>query len=269
MPAFYAGCVPYCDVNGVSIHYDLSGEGFALVLLHANPFDRRLLMYQAAHFSTWFRVINVDLRGYGYSEKPAAPTSIVAMSEEVVAVCRQEGVEEAVVAGVSVGGVIALQLGLDHPEMLRALILVGCSSAPTPRYEQRIEGYSKGLRGFHAEHLKSLVSPAFAATKRGRYFLERFTEWDDRLNASAIIENFRALQNRDQTARLAELEMPVLVMNGELDGSRPRSEEMARRIKGAIHRVVPGAGHACCLEDPAVFDGHVLGFLRQHGFLKG
>jgi len=260
--------VPYCSVNGVKIHYDVSGEGFPFVLLHANPFDRRLLMYQAAHFSTWFKVINVDLRGYGYSDKPTAPTSIVEMSEEVLAVCRQEKVQKAVVAGVSVGGVIALQLGLDHAEMFRALIMVGCSSTPSDRYEQRIEGYSKGIQEFHVEHLSSLVSPEFAATSLGRYFLAQFTDWDDRLNASAIIENFKALQSRDQTARLSELEMPVLVVNGEFDNSRPRSEEMARNIRGAVHRVVPGTGHACCLEDPAVFDGHVLGFLKDHGFLK-
>ena len=258
----------YCNVNGVKIHYDVSGEGFPFVLVHANPFDRRLWTYQAAHFSTWFKVINVDIRGYGYSDQPTTPTSMVEMSEEVVAVCAQEGVREAILAGVSVGGVMTLQLGLDHPELFKALIMVGCSSKPGDRYQHRIDGYSKGVRGFHLEHLTSLVSPKFAASKRGRYFLEQFTDWDPRLSGPAIVENFKALQDRDQTDRLPELAMPVLVMNGEYDNSRPRSEEMARNIRGAVHRLVPGAGHACCLEDPAVFDGHVLGFLRQHGFLK-
>ena len=264
--AFYAERVPYCTVNGVRIHYDVSGEGFPLVLVHANPFDRRLWMYQAAHFSTRFKVINVDIRGYGYSDKPETPTSMVEMSEEVVAVCRQEGADEAIVAGISVGGVMALQMGLDHPEMFRALVLVGCSSRPSGVYQQRIEGYSRGVAGFHKEHLKALVAPEFAGSRLGGYLLDRFTDWDPRLSGPAIVQIFRALQDREQTARLGELRMPVLVINGELDNSRPGSEYMVDRIPGAVHRVVPATGHACCLEDPATFDGYVSEFLQQHGY---
>ena len=83
--------MPICPVNGLKIYYEVSGEGFPLVLIHANPFDRRLWIYQVAHFSAFFKVINVDLRGYGYSDKPASPTSIVEMGEDVVGVCRQDG----------------------------------------------------------------------------------------------------------------------------------------------------------------------------------
>lgn len=261
--------MPYCTVNGVRIHYEVSGEGFPLVLVHANPFDRRLWLYQAAHFSTWFRVINVDIRGYGYSDKPDSATSMAEMSEEVVAVCRQEGAHEAIAAGISVGGVMVLQMGLDHPEMFKALILVGCSSRPSEVYQHRIEGYSRGVAGFHREHLKALVTPEFAASRLGSYLLDRFTDWDPRLGGPAIVQIFKALQNRDQTRRLGELRMPVLVINGEHDNSRRGSEDMASRIAGSVHRVVPATGHACCLEDPATFDGHVSEFLKQHGFLQG
>lgn len=260
--------MPVCSVDGAKIHYEVSGEGYPLVLVHANPFDRRLWLYQAAHFSTFFKVINVDLRGYGYSDKPGSPTSVVEMGEEVVAVCRQEGVKEAVVAGISVGGVIALQLGLDHPELFKALVLVGCSSGPGGRYDERIRGYGQeGVEKYHIEHLRSLVSQEFAESKLGRYLLGTFTEWDKRLNAAAIVEIFKALKNRDLTGRLGELKMPVLVVNGEFDNSLKRSREMAQRI-GAPHRVIPGAGHACCLEDPAAFDEAVLGFLKERGFAK-
>ena len=96
-----------------------------------------------------------------------------------------------------------------------------------------------------------------------------FIYQDSKLNAPAIAEIFHALQNRDLTARLPELKMPVLIMNGEFDNSLKRSKEMSARIAGAEHRIIPGAGHACCLEDPATFDGFVLDFLRKHKFLGG
>ncbi len=256
--------MPYCFVNRIKVHYEVSGEGYSLVLIHANPFDRRLWMYQVAHFSTFFKVINIDLRGYGYSEKPAITTSIAEMGEDVVGVCRQEGVKEAIVAGISVGGVMGLSLGLDHPEMFKALILVGCSSGPGDRYQTRIDGYMKeGISQYHIQHLTSLVSKEFPQTKLGRYLLGLFTETDSRLSAPAIAEIFHALQNRDMTARLSELKMPVLIINGEFDNSLARSREMSRKIAGAEHHVVPGAGHACCLEDPAAFDEIVMNFLKK------
>jgi 3-oxoadipate enol-lactonase len=261
--------MPYCARNGVKTYYEVSGEGFPVVLVHANPFDRRLFLYQVAHYSTFFRVINIDLRAYGYSDKPDKPTSMVEMCEDVVAVCRQEGALEAVVLGVSVGGVMGLQLGLDHPEIFKALILVGCSSQPGDRYQARVDGYmNEGLSKYHIQHLTSLVSKDFPQTKMGKYLLGMHTEMDPRLSAPAISEIFHALQNRDLTVRLPELKMPVLIINGEFDNSLKRSKEMSTKIAGAEHHVIPGAGHACCLEDPAMFDEIVLAFLRKHGFIS-
>ena len=239
--------MPYASRNNVKTYYEVSGEGFPLVLLHANPFDRRMFMYQVAHFSTFFKVINIDLRGYGYSDKPAIPTTMTDLCDDVVAVCRQEGVREALFLGVSVGGVMGLQLGLDHPELFKALILVGCSSMPGDRYQSRIDGYMKqGVAEFHIQHLTDLVSKDFPQSKIGRYLLGMQTEMDSKLRASAIAEIFHALQNRDLTARLLELKMPVLIMNGEFDNSLKRSEEMSTKIAGAEHRTILGAGHACC-----------------------
>ena len=94
------------------------------------------------------------------------------------------------------------------------------------------------------------------------------TEMDSKLSAPAIAEIFHALQNRDLTARLPELKMPVLIMNGEFDNSLKRSKEMSTKIAGTEHRTIPGAGHACCLEDPATFDKNVLAFLEKYKFFK-
>ena len=62
--------MPYSTSNGVKIYYEVSGEGFPFVMIHANPFDHNLWMYQIAHFSTHFKVIAIDIRGYGRSDKP-------------------------------------------------------------------------------------------------------------------------------------------------------------------------------------------------------
>jgi 3-oxoadipate enol-lactonase len=261
--------MPYSVRSDVRTYYEVSGEGFPMVMVHANPFDRRMFIYQVAHLSTFFKVINIDLRGYGYSDKPVVPVTMTDLCDDVIAVCRQEKARQALFLGVSVGGVMGLQLGLDYPELFKALILVGCSSMPGDRYRSRIDGYLKeGVARFHIKHLTDLVSKDFAESKRGRYLLSMHTEVDANLSGPAIAEIFHALQNRDLTARLPELKMPVLIMNGEFDNSLKRSQEMSTRIAGAEHRIIPGAGHACCLEDPATFDANVLAFLERHKFFS-
>lgn len=258
----------YCSVNGIRIYYEVSGEGFPLLLIHANPFDHRLWLYQIASFSTFFKVIAVDLRGYGHSDKPTSQTSLAMMAEDVLGVCRHEEIKEAVAAGISVGGNVALQLGLDHPEIFKALILVGCSSGPS-EHQTRIDGYVKqGMQTYHIEHLRALVSREFSQTALGKYLLGLFTDTDPILNAEALRKIFEALEVKNLTPRLPELRMPVLTLNGEFDGTLPRTREMSQNIRGAVHRIIPGAGHACCLENPVVFDQLVREFLKQHEFIS-
>jgi pimeloyl-ACP methyl ester carboxylesterase len=257
----------YCSVHGIRIYYEVSGEGFPLLLIHANPFDHRLWLYQIASFSTFFKVIAVDLRGYGHSDKPTSQTSLAMMAGDVLGVCWQEEIKEAIVAGISVGGNVALQLGLDHPEIFKALILVGCSSGPSD-HQTRTDGYLKrGVQAYHIAHLRDLVSPEFSQTALGKYLLGLFTDTDSMLNPEALRKIFQALEVKNLTPRLPELRMPVLTLNGEFDGTLPRTREMSQKIRGALHQIIPGAGHACCLENPAVFDQLVREFLKQHKFM--
>jgi pimeloyl-ACP methyl ester carboxylesterase len=126
----------------------------------------------------------------------------------------------------------------------------------------------QGVPAYHIQHLTSLVSNDFPQTKLGQYLLGMHTEMDPKLSALAIAEIFHALQNRDFTSRLPELKMPVIVINGEFDNSLARSREMAKKIAGAEHYVIAGAGHACCLEDPAAFDEIVFSFFKKHEFVR-
>jgi 3-oxoadipate enol-lactonase len=249
--------------NGVKIYYEVSGEGFPFVMIHANPFDHNLWMYQIAHFSTYFKVIAVDIRGYGRSEKPETPFSLKDMADDVLGVCGDEGVKQAIVGGVSVGSGMALLMGLDHPEFCKALILVGGSSGPGGSIEERIHGYTKiGIDRYHAQHLKELVAPGFPQSKLGQYLLTTFVERDPWLSGESIGQIFRARGGTDMTPRLATMKVPTLVINGEYDNSLAGGKKTASLIPRAVHRVLPKTGHACNIEDPAGFDEIVIDFLR-------
>lgn len=260
--------MPYSIANGIRIYYEVSGDGFPFVMVHANPFDHNLWMYQISHFSTYFRVIAMDIRGYGRSDKPASAFSLKDMAEDVLGVCRDENVKEAVLGGVSVGSGIALLLGLDHPEIFKALILVGGNSGGGGRIEDRIYGYTKtGLEKYHRQHLEELVSPEFSKTKLGSYVLQTFTERDPWLSGEVIAQIFRARADTDLTHRLGDMKVPSLIINGEYDNSLPAGKKTAALIPGAVHKILPKTGHACCIEDPAGFDALVADFLSTHGYM--
>ncbi|HZD40666.1 MAG TPA: alpha/beta hydrolase [Terriglobales bacterium] len=260
--------MPYSSSNGVRIYYEVSGEGLPLILIHANPFDHNLWMYQIAHFATYFKVVAVDLRGYGRSDKALSPFTLKDMADDVLGVMRDEGIKEAIVGGVSVGSGIALLLGLDHPELVRALILVGGNSAGAASINDRIHGYTQGgLTPYHLQHLKELVAPDFPQTKLGDYLLNMFAERGPWLSGECIAQIFRARAGTDMTPRLGSLNLPTLVINGEHDNSLAAGKRTASLISGALHKILPETGHACCIEDPAGFDRLVIDFFTANGLM--
>jgi 3-oxoadipate enol-lactonase len=257
----------YSTANGIKIYYELSGEGFPFVMVHANPFDHNLWMYQIAHFSTFFKVIAIDIRGYGRSDKPTTPFTLEDMANDVLGVCRDQGVQQAVLGGVSVGSGIGLLLGLDHPDMFKALILVGGASGGGGSIDKRIAGYTDSVEKYHIQHLKELVAPDFPETELGKYLLQTFVERDPWLSGECIAQIFRARRGTDMTPRLGSMKVPTLVINGEYDNSLKAGRRTASLIPGAIHKILPKTGHACNIEDPAGFDELVIDFLRGRGLM--
>ena len=90
-----------------------------------------------------------------------------------------------------------------------------------------------------------------------------WVEREPRLSGEAIAQVFMAGNHTDTTERLPTMTVPTLVINGALDNSLPAGQHTASLIPGAVHKVLPGTGHACCIEDPAGFDRLVIDFLRE------
>ena len=265
--------MPYCTNNGVRSYYEVSGEGPAMVLIHANPYDHNLFFYQIAHFSTWFKVIAVDTRGYGRSDIVTTPYTLGDMAADAFAICRQEGVESAIVGGVSVGSGIAMLMALDRPDFCRACILVGGSSEKAKEPQDPPETMrlflEQGRRGRHRSYIEGLVAPSFPKTPMGRYLFDVVIEKGEYFGwtAEGICEVMRARRGTNLTARLPTMKVPTLVINGEYDNSLRGGTRTASLVPGARHVILKGAGHACNIEDPAAFDAAVLAFLKDHKLL--
>jgi 3-oxoadipate enol-lactonase len=262
--------MPFCETRGVRIHYEVQGQGEPLVLIHANPFDRRLWMFQAARYSAFYKVINIDLRSYGHSQTVLTRYSLPDLKDDVLAVLAQEGVTSAIFMGVSVGSGLCLLMGLDHPDMTKAIVPVG-GSASGPENVERITSqiHQETLAQDIMRLMVSYTAPGFAETPKGRWLLNQFIDRADRMSAEGISNVFRARAGFDMAPRLPQMRVPTLVVNGEFDGSLERGKITASIVPGARHAVIKGTGHACVIEDPVGFDAAVVPFLRDLGLWRG
>src|SRR5262249_7754177 len=170
--------MPFSDATGSKIYYQVSGEGPAFVFIHANPFDHRLWLYQVAQFSDYFRCINLDIRGYGRSEKVVTPYTLADMKNDVLGICRHEGVDNAIFCDCRGGSGIGLMLGLDDPDIAQAVILVGGNSRGSPNVRKRAEEFktTKDVPALIRDFMREVVAPGYPDTPRGRWTLSMFSD---------------------------------------------------------------------------------------------
>jgi len=263
--------MPFSEATGPKVYYQVSGEGPAFVFIHANPFDHRLWLYQVAQFSSYFRCISVDIRGYGRTDKVETSYTLADMKDDVLGVCRKEGVTSAIFCGCSVGSGIALLTGLDHPDIAKAVILVGGSSKGSAGVRKRVDDFNttKDVKVVIQDFLREVVAPGFPDTPHGRWILSIFSENAHTLSPTAIAQELLARFNCDMSGRLKDLQVPTLVINGAHDNSLPGGTATAAGVKGARHVVLPRTGHACNIEDPEAFNNAVIDFLKANGLWTG
>ncbi|MDO9442001.1 MAG: alpha/beta hydrolase [Beijerinckiaceae bacterium] len=262
--------MPISRANGLDIHYEVAGSGPPLLMLHALPFDHNLWLFQVGRFSSRFTTVAVDLRGWGRSEKPVTPFTLRDMGDDALGVLNDLGFYgPSVVLGCSIGSKIAATLACEIPERVSAAVLIG-GNLGHQDFSRRIADYRQQakdgtLKAFHLGHLRHGVTGAWAQTALGRYLLDGFAERGEGLDAESIAQVFAALQGADLSTRLPKCEVPALVVNGEFDSARAGGELTASLMPNAEHRLIPGAGHCCFLEDPETFDSHMQDFLRRQG----
>ena len=258
--------MPHASVNGVRLYYEVEGEGETVVLLHAVGLDGTCWEAQAGAFAPRFRVLRVDLRGHGRSEVAPAPYSLAAFAEDVYALLRELRLAPAHVVGLSLGGMVAQVLALDHPEAVRSLVLADTvSTLPAEARPAMIERGEAAKRGGMAAIIDATLerwfTPGFmdsevVARCRQRLLSDPVTGW-----AAA----WRAISELDLESRLPEIRVPTLVITGEADVAAPvaRAQAMAALIPGARLEIVPGAPHMAPLERPDLFNAAVLRFWRS------
>ena len=259
--------------NGdVRLYWRLEGAADRPVLLLLNSIgtDLGLWDFVVPHLLPHVRLLRMDTRGHGASDAPAGDYSLADLASDSLAVMTAAGVDRAAVCGVSLGGMIAMQLALQAPERVTALVLA-CTSA----------AMDEAIWRARVDTVRSEGTAAIAEAAMGRFFSERF-----RRQHPDIVETVRtgllassaegyagcaaAIRDMDLADQLAAIAIPTLVVTGSKDVSTP-AEGHGDRLTAAI----PGArsvslatAHLPCLEAPAALAGVISNFLKADPELR-
>jgi len=255
--------------GNTSIGYDDDGSGLPIALIHGFPHDRSLWAPQLGGLAAPCRAIALDVPGFGESSAPAA-TSMDRFADDVAAALGALGVGSAVIAGLSMGGYIALALWRRHPELVRALILAHTRAGPD---DERTRASRMAMIAVVRERGPGAIADRLVAGMTGRTtrkknpdLVEAVHRMMSRAPTAGIIGALTAMRDRiDSTPTLATIKVPTLVIVGDEDVFTPVSEAQAlhRGITGSRLEVIEGAGHVSNLERPAAFNHVVSEFLTS------
>jgi pimeloyl-ACP methyl ester carboxylesterase len=241
-----------------------------MAFVHPNPMDQSCWLYQMAHFSTWYQCIAIDIPGYGRSPK-ADPE--LTMDDMALACWKaiDEALpgENAILVGCSTGSAIIPHMYGLRPNQAQALIFSGTGYRPVRDMSFRIDGYRQQGIDYRWDFTFGDLSAAFRATPMAHYFADLFSERNQLADVDTIIYQFEALQQPIPEDLHSGIRCPSIILTGSEDNAHPRAAALQDRIPGCELRTLPGAGHACYLEQPWLFDRFALEFLKKHGLFPG
>jgi pimeloyl-ACP methyl ester carboxylesterase len=272
------------QINGIDLYYEEHGHGDPLLLIMGLAADSIAWTFQLPDFSEHYRTIVFDNRGVGRSSKPAGPYSIAQMAEDAAGLLDAAGIERAHIVGVSMGGMIAQELAIRHPQRVRGLVL-GCTYArPDAGVERQMEssltffGGSRGANGeiqvdlgkvdpmsFFQHLLPTVFNAQFIMTELPKLMQVFSGALQYGFSMDAILAQVVATQSHDTLDRLGQIESPTLVITGDSDLLIPssNSDTLAAQIPGATLVKLPGGSHGFNFETPDAFNREVLAFLAD------
>ena len=266
--------MPHLSLPDAEIYYETHGEGPPFLFCSVTGLDHQAWKFhQVREFSRDHRVILFDYRGTGKSSKTVQKYSIPMFTRDAAALLEHLNVEQAIVCGHSMGGVVAQLLAIEHPRKVKKLILAssgtahpGAQGIPLAMCRDMVRD---GFEGYIREHtIETGWTKEFVAAHPE--LIEKFLQV--RMSGIAPLENYLhfvlARQGHDHTAQLKEIRVPTLVLvgddenHGATDNTHwAAAHQLASAIPTAKLVVLPGEGHHYLATNPAAAHEAIRAFI--------
>lgn len=258
----------FAEVGGGRLYYEMAGKGKTVVFIHGGLADSRMWDDQFEDFSKKFRVVRYDLRGFNKSDFPKAAFSHV---DDLYALLKFLKIEKASFIGSSLGGMIAADFALEHPEMVEKLVFSGSGlrGDKSPRNAQSAAVYKAAEeKGMKTAIEMWMEHPFFVAGKTDAEFRRR--------SEQMLVDNYKYWGPTPQPIpltwskqvtidRLSEIKAPTLVIVGAKDVPAiiRIADTLATKISGAELALIAGVSHHLNMEIPDEYNRIVMDFLKK------
>ena len=252
--------------NAMSFRQDGDPDGRPVVFSNSLGTDHRLWSAIMHHLPKGLRLIRYDKRGHGLSDGPPPPYKMGTLVSDLQALMDHLGLADAVVVGLSVGGLIAQGLAAKRPDLVKALVLsnTGARIGNRDMWQTRVDAVKAG--GIAA------VAPGVL----DRWFSKTFRDTPDiglwrnmllRTPVEGYLGCCMAIAGTDFITPTSGLRLPAMAIAGSEDGATPPDlvRELAGLIPGCRFELIRGAGHLPCVEAPETYADLLTDFLRQVG----
>jgi 3-oxoadipate enol-lactonase len=263
--------MPKVKTNGIEIFYEEKGAGDPLLLIAGFACDHTNWFKMVPLLASQYRVIVFDNRGVGQTSAPDAPYSIRQMAEDTASLLDAIELSKVHVAGHSMGGQIAQELALAHPQHVRTLMLLASCAKLDERGKAVIESWGELPRlvdpvtGLRLSFPWIYTSHFYATPGAIERVIEEVFKSPFPPSKQGIYRQSRAITSCDTSTRLGGIECPTLVVDGteNILGGLPFSEELVHGIRGAKLVVLDKCGHGLPTESPEATAAAMLGFLSR------
>jgi 3-oxoadipate enol-lactonase len=258
--------------QGNEIAYAIEGEGPWLTLSHSLASNMQAWDPQLSLLTTHFKVLRFDTRGHGMSSAPPDPYKLEELAQDVNDLFEFLNIQKTHWIGLSMGGMIGQTLILKHPNLFHSLVLADTTSKRPDNAKQM---WGERIAKAKAEGMTAMVESTlkrwFADEFRRAHpeIIQKMAKGIETTSVSGFSGCCDAISDINTFARLKEIECPTLILVGEHDHGTP--PEMAHAMKAqmpkAFFSVIPNAGHISNVEQPAIFNQHLIDFYTNTGFL--
>ena len=261
--------MPKFDINGLSLHYQLKGEGEPLLLLHGLGSSSNEWAAQVEFFANRYQTITVDLRGHGQSDKPAGPYSMPMFAADVIALLDHLNIHSVHIVGLSMGGMIAFELALMIPDRTCSMTIVNSGPAVVPRtlkehwslLRRRLLVKFANMRKI-GEVLAPRMLPQSEREADRQYVIEQWAKNDK----AAYTHSFNAIVGWSVAERISEISCPSLIVASDNDYTPVAVKEAYMAdMPNAELAVIKDAHHAVNFEHPEAFNQVLDAFLNKCG----
>jgi pimeloyl-ACP methyl ester carboxylesterase len=260
--------MPKMLVNSLNVYYETHGEGESLVFIHGLGSSTQDWERQLDYFSSRYQVILVDVRGHGQTDKPPGPYSVPLFAQDLAGLLDTLGIPSAHICGISMGGMIAFQMAVDYPKMVKTLTVVNSGADLVPKnLNDRWKIFQRLVifRLLSMEKIGETLSKRIFIKPEQEELRTVFVEHWSKNIKPAYMAAMQALVGWTVEDMLGEIACPTLVIAADEDYTPLEDkQQIVTKMKNAELVVIEDSRHATPVEHPELFNQSLGAFIARN-----